>query len=136
MRSAAIFSVRAQTTNFLAGVLVCSGEVSYVLNGWYSVLEQRGQADETNVTFCKYLPFARLATGRVGQNVVQVVKQSFHLASALSFGHLVADTKLGGSTVASAAGRQRIRRVHVLQGCDAAVLHRVMMCTWNVWASQ
>ena len=81
---------------------------------------------EMTLTLREDLPLARLAAGRVGEYLVELIEEILHLATTLPFGHLVADAELGSATVVSTPLGER-SMVHALETCDAAVLHRVVM---------
>lgn len=83
------------------------------------------------LTLGENLPLGGFASRRVGKNLVELIKEVLHLASTLSFGHLVTDTKLWGSTVISTALSQRCG-IKALETGDTAVLHRVVVGRGNV----
>ena len=83
-------------------------------------------------TFRENLPFTGLASRRIGQNVIQLIKEILHFTPSFPFRHLVTDPEFGRAAVISATRRQRISMVHALQARDAAVLHRMMVRAWNV----
>lgn len=84
------------------------------------------------LTFRENFPFARLASWRVGEDVVEFIKQVLHLASTLPLGHLVADAELWGPTVVSAA-LSKSCMIESLKTCDTAVLHGVVMSCGDIW---
>jgi hypothetical protein len=122
----AVFSIWSQACDLSTRNLMRSSEISYVFN-CCNVSGPCCSTFEQLLTFGKDLPLARLAARRVGKDVVQLVKEAFHLASSLPLSHLVTDTKLRRPAVIAATGCKRGCIVCTLQARDASMLHRVVM---------
>lgn len=78
------------------------------------------------LTLCEDLPFARLASRRVGKYLVEFIEKVLHLTTALPLGHLVADAQLRSSAIVSTALGHGIV-VEALKTGNAAVLHGVVV---------
>jgi hypothetical protein len=126
------FGIWSQTCDLCTCAFVGSSEVSYIFD-CYAVSEPGQNILNPLLTLGENFPLARLAARGVGKNVVQFVKEAFHLASSLSLGHLVTDAELRRSAVIAATSCKRRCIVCTLQACDAAMLHGVMVCGCYVY---
>jgi hypothetical protein len=78
------------------------------------------------LTFGQNLPFAGLVSRRVGQNIVEILKQVLHLTPSFSLRHFVAYAKFWRTAVIPATTSHTVG-VTTLQAGNAGMLHGVVM---------